>query len=104
MKTFTKLSLAAFLIFCCTTNHGFAQGVGDHITMTLDNCTQPTDTSLEFDLFITSDGQASSDLRINSASFGVNFNTAILPVGATLTTTVIGGTVDPIFPNGGLQL
>src|SRR5207244_2146993 len=64
----------------------------NHLTMYLQNCSQPTCNTLQFDLYVKSDGSPTSDLRANAFQYGVNFNTGILPSGATITPSYVGGT------------
>src|SRR5438477_5636351 len=79
MKIFTKLSAAALALVCVgICNHGNAQGTGNHVTMSLENCTQPTANTMEFDVLIMSDGASNSDLRVNPTQFGINYNSGIL--------------------------
>jgi hypothetical protein len=75
----------------------FAQGVGNHLTMYLDNCVQTSSNTLEFDMWIVSDGVSSSDLRDGATQFGINFNTGILPSGETITPSYIAGSADSIM-------
>jgi len=98
MKTLTKLSIVLTIVGMCfgLSKSGFSQGVGDHITMFLDSCVGYTD-SLEFGLYIVSDGTASSDLRMNSSSYGINFNTSILPSGDVIVISYVPGTTDTIY-------
>jgi len=96
-KIYFRFLFAAILLLANT--RGFAQGVGNHITMSLENCAQTTADSIEFDLIIMSDGIGSSDLRMNSVSYGINFNTGILPSGASIQISYITGTTDAIFPS-----
>lgn len=67
----------------------YSQGTGNHITMYLKNCTLYAPNEIRFDLFVVSDGASTSDLRANSFQWGVNFNTAILPIGATFTMSYV---------------
>jgi hypothetical protein len=91
---FRFLFVAILILINCKAN---AQGVGNHITMSLENCAQTSGNTMEFDLMIMSDGDSVSDLRINSVSFGINFNTGILPSGATMGVGGVSGTTHPIF-------
>src|SRR5438876_7137480 len=87
------------LIIFSTT--AFAQSSGNHITMSICNCSQPSSNTIEFDLCITSDGAAASDLRLNSTQWGVNFNTGILQSADTVTASYVIGTSDFIPPLSG---
>src|SRR4051812_3680717 len=92
------------LIIVCITllsAKGIAQT--NHLTISLDNCSQPSANTLEFDIMVVSDGSVSSDLRANSFQFGVNFNTAILQPAATITASYIIGTSDFIPPLNGFS-
>src|SRR2546428_9320122 len=103
MKTFTKVYLAICLCIFqwAVSNQAQAQCVtshtGNHLSMTMENCVQSTSKIIEFDLYVSSDGTSTSDLRMNAASYGINFNTGILPSGATINPVYVGNT-DPIFP------
>src|SRR4029078_3515361 len=75
-----------------------AQGTGNHLTMYIDNCIQTAPNKIRFDMYAVSDGAANNDLRANAFQFGVNFNTAILQAGATITPSFVNGTSDFIPP------
>jgi len=75
----------------------------NHITMSLQNCAQPTPKTIEFDLYVVSDGSPLSDLRANAFQYGINFNTGILPSGASITTSYIAGTSVFIPPLNGFN-
>jgi hypothetical protein len=93
-----KFIIAAAVLFSATLATVLAQGTGKHFTMYLDSCKKTANT-LQFDMFIVSDGAGNSDLRMNGAQFGLNFNTGILQSGANISPSYINGTTDPIFPN-----
>src|ERR1041385_1130009 len=109
MKTFTNLFLVPILagLFCFgISNTVFAQGVGDHVTMSLRNATATANT-ITFDLYITSDGASNSDIRPSALSYGVNFNSSIIPSGATIsaiTNINTNANFDPLFPQKGYTL
>jgi len=69
---------------------------GNHLTMSLQNCSQPTANTIQFDLYVVNDGDVNSDLRLNSIQCGLNFNQAMLQSGASLSTSYVKGTGD--FP------
>jgi len=75
----------------------------NHLTMSLQNCSQPTCNSIQFDLYVVSDGSSTSDLRANSFQYGINFNTTILQSGATITTSYVSGSSDFIPPLNGFS-
>src|SRR5438105_563154 len=91
MKTMREIiqPYILFLLFLLSENT-FSQGSGNHITMYLQNCSQTSPTSLQFDLYAVSDGAVSSDLSANAFQYGVNFNTAILNGGAATAKYVFG--------------
>jgi len=72
-----------------------------HVTMSLQNCSQPSPNSIQFDLYAMSDGATGSDLRANSFQYGINFNTGILQSGATTSLSYISGSSDFIPPLNG---
>jgi len=76
-----------------------AQGTGNHLTMYLNNCVQPAANVLQFDVWAISDGAANSDLRASAFQFGINFNTAILNTGDSITPSHVTGTTDSLMPN-----
>ena len=88
------LYLVVISVIAISVNRAGAQGVGNHFTMSLKNCTQIAANVIQFDLYIMSDGASNSDLRANSFQFGVNFNTGILQNGATITPSYVSGTSD----------
>jgi len=96
-KIYFSILFAAILIMI--SGKTFAQGAGNHLTMSLENCSQPAANIIQFDLFVMSDGVSTSDLRMSSCSYGINFDTCILPSGATITTSYVTGTTDSIFPS-----
>src|SRR5437867_128514 len=79
--------------------NSYGQGTGNHVTMDLENFTQPTTKTIKFDMYIVSDGASTSDLRANSVIYGINYSSTILQSGATLTASVAIASVDGIFPN-----
>jgi hypothetical protein len=85
--------LAFFVMSLSGLTRAYSQGV-DHLTMSLQNISQPTDSTIQFDVVAVSDGDSTSDLRANSFQAGINFNTAILQSGSTLTTSYVQGTTD----------
>jgi len=88
------------IFFALMSSRGYSQGTGNHVTMSLQNCLQTDPSTLQFDLFVVSDGASNSDLRVTTVSYGVNFDTLILKSGATLTPSLIAGSTDPIFYPG----
>lgn len=70
----------------------------NHLTMSLQNCSQTSPTTLQFDLYVVSDGSPSSNLAPIAFQFGVNFNTACLPSGAFMAPSFVNGTSDFIPP------
>jgi len=100
MKTsvLRKLIISAAVLFSAPLATVFAQGTGNHFTMYLDSCVQINPFTLQFDMFIVSDGASSSDLRMNACQFGLNFNTGILQSGANVAPSYVNGTTDAIFP------
>jgi hypothetical protein len=99
MKSSLKIQylICISIIVCCNQRNSIAQGVGNHITMSLQNCTQLSGDSIRFDLYVVSDGAVTSDLRLNSIQYGINFNTGILQSGATITTSYVNGSTDTIL-------
>jgi len=85
----------------CTASCSFTVKPCNHITLSLQNCVQTSPNILQFDLYVVSDGSFESDLRANSFQYGINFNTAILQSGATITPSYVGGTSDFIPPLNG---
>jgi len=85
--------LAVFVLSFSGLNTAYSQGL-DHLTMNMQNISQPTDSTIQFDMVAVSDGDSTSDLRANSFQFGINFNDSILPQGATMTASYISGTSD----------
>src|SRR5207248_11212193 len=69
----------------------------------LQNCSNPTCNTIEFDLYVKSDGSPTSDLRANAFQYGVNFNTGILQPAATVTPSYLSGTSAFIPPLGGFN-
>src|SRR5579859_7332010 len=100
MKTLTQACLVIcfcllqFFVSYKAHSQCVSSATGNHLNMTMENCTQTSDSIIEFDLFITSDGASTSDLRLNSVSYGINFNTAILPSGATISPDPFVGNTD----------
>ena len=86
MKHF-KLSLFSFL-FILISAGGYSQAcTGNQVTTTLQNITNPTPTTLEFDVFISNTGTTS--LQLAALQGAVIYNTGMLPTGATGTFTCI---------------
>jgi len=65
-----------------------------HVTMSLQNPSQPNGSTIQFDLMVVSDGDAASDLRANAFQYGIDYNPGILPSGATVAVSMVGGTSD----------
>jgi hypothetical protein len=70
----------------------------NHLTLSLENCSVTANT-IQFDIYATSDGDQTSDLRAHGFQIGLNFNTAILPTRATITTSYVNNSSD--FPDLG---
>jgi hypothetical protein len=68
----------------------YPQGVGNHATMSLENCTQTSCCCIEFDLFIVSDGDNSSHVVPNTLRYGININSSALQSGAVLCGSYLG--------------
>src|SRR5438477_295821 len=102
MKPLIKVKHVACILICLAAfyHNAYSQGTGNHLTMTLDSCRQINNNNLQFDLFITSDGTSTSDVRLNSAQWGVNYNPAILQAGAVVTPTYVANTTDFVGLNG----
>jgi len=96
MKTTKLLSVISLLICFATLSVNSALAAGNHLTMSLQNCSQPTSNSIQFDLYVVNDGPANSDVRANSFQIGLNFNTAILQSGAKISASYVKGTTE--FP------
>jgi len=98
MKAMSKLLATISLMICFAAINGnvFAGGSGNHITMSLQNCSQPTSNTIQFDIYVVSDGSPSSDLIANSFQCGINFNREILQPGASLTASFVKNTTE--FP------
>jgi len=82
----------------CTATSSTTVNACNHVTMILDSCRQIDPSTIQFDLFIVSDGSPTSDVRLNSSQWGVNFNTAILKSGASFTPAYVNGSSDFIPP------
>jgi hypothetical protein len=96
MKT-TKFQSAICLLICFATfSVNSALAAGNHLTMSLQNCSQPTSNTIQFDLYAINDGSANGDVRANSFQIGINFNTAILQQGAKISASYVKGTTE--FP------
>src|SRR5436190_11309201 len=94
MKT-TRLQSVLCLLICFAMFKGAFAG-GNHLTMSLQNCSQPTSNSVQFDLYVVNDGDVNSDLRLNSIQCGLNFNPGALQQGATISTSYVKNTTE--FP------
>jgi len=94
MKT-TRLQSVLCLLICFAMFKGAFAG-GNHLTMSLQNCSQPTSNSIQFDLYVVNDGDVNSDLRLNSIQCGLNFNAIAIQRGATITTSYVKNTTE--FP------
>ncbi|MFZ4105945.1 hypothetical protein, partial [Flavobacterium sp.] len=82
-----KLSLLTFLLLLLTAN-GYSQPCpGNQVTVSLQNITNPTPTTIEFDVFISNTG--SNSLKLAALQGGVIYNSGFLPAGATGTFTCI---------------
>jgi hypothetical protein len=66
--------LFSFALLVSITLNASAQ-VG-HVTCSLQNCSNPTAHTIEFDLYVVNDGVTS--LKLNSVAYGINLNSAIL--------------------------
>ncbi|WP_396169939.1 beta strand repeat-containing protein, partial [Flavobacterium sp.] len=92
-----KLGLLA-LLFLLLASKGYSQVcAGNKVTITLQNITNPTTTTLEFDVYIANTG--TTTLRLASLAGGVNYNAGMLPTGATGTLTCIDQPTALNFPN-----
>ena len=89
MKLKFYSSILFVVILILNYSKGFTQGTGNHFTMSLENCSYPAANIIQFDLMIVSDGASTSDMRLTSVAYGVNFDTCILQSGATFATTVV---------------
>ncbi len=65
--------------------------VTNHLKMTMENISKISSTKYQFDLFVTSDGSATSDVRLANIQYGINFNPALVPAGATKSVSYVGG-------------
>jgi len=99
MKSFLRLFciyvILSVVIIPIRTN---AQGSGNHLTMTFQNCSLIYPDTIQFDLMIMSDGSPTSSLRLNACSYGINFDTTILATGATDTLILVPNTSEIIPP------
>jgi len=88
-KTCKAWLIIAFSLSCFT---GFS---ASHVTFSLENCSNPTPNTVEYDLYIVNDGTAA--LKLASVSYGVLYSSAILNGGtpASNAYTFIAGTRDP---------
>ncbi len=94
MKIISKLLTAVCLVSCMGLigiNEGYSQGVGNHLTFSIQNCSQTSGNTIQFDLYVVSDGATTSDLRANSFQYGINFNTGILRPCAVITPSYVSG-------------
>jgi len=86
-------SIFVLIGFGMLTLTGYSQAAGNHhLTMSLQNCSQLNDKTIQFDLYVTNDG--SSDLRANSFQCGLNFNKEILKAGSTVSVSMVKGSAD----------
>src|SRR5689334_7057077 len=92
----TCFSLLVFLFVSGT--KGYAQGSGNHFSMSMNNLLLKAPNVVQFDLYVVSDGADTSDLRANSFQYGINFNTGILKPGATIKVSYVKGSSDFIPP------
>src|ERR1041385_7455170 len=90
MKT-TKLYSLICLLICFAMFNNSTMGAGNHLTMSLQNCSQTANT-IQFDLYAVSDGSPNSIVSANAFQIGLNFNNAILQNGATLKASYVKGT------------
>src|SRR5438132_5831883 len=66
----------------------------NHLTMSMENCSMVAPDTIQFDLYVVSDGDSASDIRANAFQYGVNFDTCILQTGASKTVSFINGSSD----------
>jgi len=100
-KIYSYILFAAILIMI--SGKMFSQGVGNHVTMSLENCSQPAANIIQFDLMVVSDGASGSDLRPNSFQYGVNFDTCILQAGDTVVPSYVTNSSDFVGTNFSLN-
>jgi len=95
-KTLTFFLLTSIIIMI--SSQMFAQGVGNHLTMSIENCSYSATDIIQFDLMVTSDGASNSDLRPNNFSCEIKYDSCILQSGAIIAATYVFGSTDSIFP------
>ena len=82
---FTGLIMMFLMLFTVT---GYSQACpGNKVTVTLQNITNPTTTTLEFDIYVSNTG--STSLQLAALQGAVIYNAGLLPDGATGTFTCI---------------
>ncbi|GEM_PF-2865474 len=87
-----RIKLIAGMVILSFT--GYSQ---THVTMSMQNCSQPSSNTIQFDLYIVNDGTTA--LKFNGAQFGINYDPAILN-GGTITTSVVNNSWDIIVVGG----
>ncbi|MGK4568316.1 hypothetical protein [Flavobacterium sp. 3HN19-14] len=103
MKTTNHYHLKNLLLLCTLmlSYFGSAQVDGASFTYTIANATNPTPTTLEFDVNLvvnhTSTALSDGGIKISQIQFGINFNKDILNGGTPSTTqnqsfTILAGT------------
>jgi hypothetical protein len=81
----TGLIMMFLMLFTVT---GYSQScTGNKVTVTLQNITNPTTTTLEFDVYVSNTG--STSLQLAAIQGAVIYNDGLLPSGATGTFTCI---------------
>ncbi len=97
MKKFSnrlrKLSLAG--VFAILSFAGYSQ---NHVTMSMQNCSQPTPNTMQFDLYVVNDGTTS--LKFNGAQYGINFDSVAVANGGHITASVVNNSWDIIVSGG----
>ncbi len=61
----------------------------NHLIFALKNVTQNNSDGIEFDIFVTNDGD--SQLKLDAAQFGIFVDTSCLPAGAVCSNSYVGG-------------
>ena len=82
-----KLGLITFLFTLLYVNLYSQTCPGNQVTITLQNITNPTSTTIEFDVYISNTG--STSLQLAALQGGVIYSAGMLPTGATGTFTCI---------------
>jgi hypothetical protein len=84
-----KKQLRMMVSLACLLLMGMGVQGQTHITMSMQNCSQPSPSTIAFDLYIVNDGTTA--LKLGAFSYGINYSSLILN-GGSLTWAVESGT------------